>query len=144
MMMGEGNNSVFYKNFVKTEKAIEASTSHGSNELAGEFQIVVVTYPEYEFTENDQGLDKDQIKQKMREMVMKSFNETEKRIHETIDTFGVAGITDEALARVKARVGSDIVDRTSSVLGKASSLATGACMSANHTTSMMSLTVITR
>ena len=36
-MMGGGNNSLFYKEFVKTEKAIQASVSHPCSELSGEF-----------------------------------------------------------------------------------------------------------
>ena len=36
-MMGGGNNSLFYKEFVKTEKAVQASVSHPCSELSGEF-----------------------------------------------------------------------------------------------------------
>ena len=44
-LMGDGNNSIFYKNFVKTEKAIQAMVNHPCRELAGEFHFQVVTYP---------------------------------------------------------------------------------------------------
>ena len=105
-MMGEGNNSIFYKNFVKTEKAIAANISHSTNELAGEFQIQIFAYPDFETA--DMG---------------KSFNETEKKIHETIDEFEKTGITDEAVQRVKAKRASEIVDEATTVFGKGLMLA---------------------
>jgi len=122
MMMGDGNNSIFYKNFVKTEKAIEASTSHGSNELAGEYQIVVVTYPEYDFESIDPNSSKEEIKKKMQEMIMAGFNETEKQIHQTINKFGDSCITADALNRAKAKMTSSIIDQSSGVLQKGMAL----------------------
>ena len=103
MMMGDGNNSLFYKNFIKSEKAIEASVSNQTSELAGELQIMVVSFP---------GMDPG-----------KDFNETEKLIHSTIDTFELTGITEEALARAKAKMESQIIDQNTSVFGKAGLLA---------------------
>ncbi|MFH1004940.1 MAG: pitrilysin family protein, partial [Bacteroidota bacterium] len=44
-MLGSGKNSLFYKNFVKNEKAISAVVAHSSKELISEFQIIVVAYP---------------------------------------------------------------------------------------------------
>jgi zinc protease len=105
-MMGEGNNSIFYKNFVKTEKAIAANINHSTSELSGEFQIQVFAYPDFETA--DMG---------------KSFNETEKKIHETIDEFEKNGITDEAVQRVKAKRESEIVDEATTVFGKSLMLA---------------------
>ncbi len=105
-MIGSGNNSIFYKNFVKSEKAIQASVSHPTSELAGEFQIMVVTYPTFGFSE-----------------LGKEFNETEKQIHATIDEFEKTGITDEALNRVKTIRESQIIDGATSVLGKSFMLA---------------------
>ncbi len=102
-MMGEGNNSIFYKNFIKSEKAIQASVGNQSSELAGELQIMVVAFP---------GMDPS-----------KDFNETEKLIHSTIDTFEVTGITEEALVRAKAKMESRIIDQNTSVFGKAGLLA---------------------
>ncbi|MFM9027229.1 MAG: M16 family metallopeptidase [Bacteroidota bacterium] len=105
-MMGSGNNSVFYKNFVKPEKAIAADISYQGEELSGEFQIQVVAFPSMGFAE----LDKD-------------FNETEKLIRSTIDEFGTSGINDEALQRAKAKMESGIVDGVETSFGKASYLA---------------------
>jgi zinc protease len=100
-MIGTGNNSIFYKNFVKPEKAIQASVSHPTSELSGEFQIVVVTYPAFGYSE-----------------IVKEFNETEKLIRTTIEEFEKTGITDEALERVKTSHEAQIIDGATSVLGK--------------------------
>lgn len=105
-MMGEGNNSIFYKNFVKTEEAIQAGVSHETSELAGEFQIAVFAYPDFNFAD-----------------IAKSFDNVEKKIHATIDEFEKTGITDEALQRVKATYESRIIDAGESVSGKGMALA---------------------
>ncbi|MDX5420798.1 MAG: insulinase family protein, partial [Hymenobacteraceae bacterium] len=44
-VLGQGKNSIFYKNFVKDQKAMQASTFNSTSELAGEFGITVVTFP---------------------------------------------------------------------------------------------------
>ena len=96
-MMGGGNNSLFYKEFVKTEKAVQASVSHPCSELSGEFLIQIISYPEY------------------------TFAETEEKINSLINNFEEY-ITDEALDRFKSTMRSDIIDGLSSVAGKASQL----------------------
>jgi zinc protease len=105
-MMGEGNNSIFYKNFVKPEKAIQAGVQYQGGELSGEFQIIVVAYPSMGFAD-----------------LPKDFNETEKLIKSTIDEFGKTGITEEALARAKAKTESGIIDQVESTFGKATYIA---------------------
>ncbi|MBL0256099.1 MAG: insulinase family protein [Bacteroidetes bacterium] len=102
-MMGEGNNSVFYKNFVKTEKAIAAQVGYTGDELAGELSVTLVAYPNMEDPT----------------AIGKDFNETEKKIHETITEFETSGITDDALQRVKSAKESHIVDEISTTFGKA-------------------------
>ncbi len=119
-MMGEGNNSIFYKNFVKTEKAVDAGISHSTGELAGEFQIQIFSYPDNEFSEQPTSME--DYKAKMHANVEKNFNETEKKIHATIDEFEKSGITDEALQRVKARTEAQIIDQGTSVADKSSLL----------------------
>ena len=114
-MMGGGNNSVFYKNFIKTEKAAQAGVSHPSSsifggnpqtgELAGELQIEVFAYP------GDDPL-----------AAGKNNNEIEKLIHSTIDEFETSGITEDALIRAKAKKESELVDEMTSVQGKATLL----------------------
>ena len=46
-LMGDGNSSIFYKNFVKTEKRIQAGVQHPCRELSGEFQFIVLSYPKW-------------------------------------------------------------------------------------------------
>jgi zinc protease len=102
-MMGEGNNSVFYKHFVKTEKG-EAGVSHQSSELSGELQMYVLAFPEFEMD--------------IAGSLAKSFNETEQEIHKTVDDFEQNGITDEALQRAKAKKESQLIEQLTTVFGK--------------------------
>ena len=96
-MMGGGNNSLFYKEFVKTERAVQASVSHPCSELSGEFLVQIISYPDY------------------------TFAETEEKINTLINNFEEY-ITVEALERFKSTMRSDIIDGLSSVRGKASQL----------------------
>lgn len=99
-MMGEGNNTVFYKNFDKAEKG-NAGVNHRSKELAGEFGIFVFAYPDFETD------------------ITRQFNETESLIRSTLDEFEKGGITDSALQREKAKTQAEIIDAAGSVFGKA-------------------------
>ncbi|MCB0395692.1 MAG: insulinase family protein [Flavobacteriales bacterium] len=96
-IMGGGNNSIVYRKFVKSEKAIQAVVGNFSGELASEFAIQVVAYPNL------------------------TFNEIESLIRECINEFE-AEITDDALSRVKANTVSGLVDVMGSVSSKASNL----------------------
>lgn len=84
-MMGDGNNSVFYKNFVKSKLALQAGVSHSCSELSGEFQLFVLAYPPEDFN------------------LPKMFNELDGKVKTTIEEFEKTGITDEALQRAKAK-----------------------------------------
>lgn len=98
LVMGSGNNSIFYKNFVKTEKALQASTFHGigyGNELAGEFNIIVVSFPDGE-------------------------TDIDALIKKTLDEFDVAGVDDEAMARAKGSIETGLMQQMQSVAGRAS------------------------
>tara|TARA_B100001741_G_scaffold313814_1_gene322277 strand:- start:2445 stop:5249 length:2805 start_codon:yes stop_codon:yes gene_type:complete len=96
-MMGGGNNSLFYKEFVKTEKAVQASVSHPCSELSGEFLIQIISYPDY------------------------TFAETEEKINFLVNNFE-ENITEDALERFKSTMRSNIIDGLSSIRGKASQL----------------------
>lgn len=98
-ILGGGNNSIFYKNFVKTQKALQASVQHPTSELAGEFTCMVIPFP-------GQGL-KD-----MEKMIREAFAEFEQR-----------GVTDDDLARYKATFESSTINGLASVAGKVSRLA---------------------
>lgn len=100
LMMGNGNNSILYKNFVKSKIASYAGTSHRSEELSGEFQIMVFAYPPEDFNYE------------------KLFTEIDNKVKESIDEFGNTGITDDALARAKGQLESSFYNRINSVWGK--------------------------
>lgn len=95
-VIGGGNNSLLYKNFVKSEEAVQASSSHSSLELSGLFTINVVS--------NFMGL---------------GFGEVETKIRATLDEFATKGISAEELARIKMVFKSSIVDQANSVQSKA-------------------------
>jgi zinc protease len=99
-MLGEGNNTVFYKNFDKAEKG-NAGVSHQAKELSGEFGIGVFAYPDFETD------------------ITKQFNETESLIRASLEEFEKAGVSDSALAREKAKRQASIIDGAGSVFGKA-------------------------
>ena len=99
-MMGQGNNSIFYKNFVKSKLAIDASVSHGTEELSGEFGIQVVAYPPEDYN------------------FQKFFNEIDGKVKATVEEFEKTGITDEALQRAKAKMESQIISGGEGVFGK--------------------------
>jgi zinc protease len=96
-MMGEGNNSVFYKNFVKSKLAIQAGVEYSGSELGGEFSVYVVAYPPDDFN------------------FPKMFNEMDTKVKATIDEFEKTGITEESLQRAKAKKESSIIDLVASV-----------------------------
>lgn len=88
LMMGGGNNSVFYKNFVKSKIAVEAAVSHSSDELSGEFSVIILAYPPDDFN------------------LEKLFSDIDAKVKATIDEFEKTGVTDEALQRAKAQIES--------------------------------------
>ena len=106
MMMGNGNNSIFYKNFVKSkpELAVQASVSHRSKELGGEFSIQIFAYPPEDFN------------------LEKLFTDIDAKVKSTIEEFGTSGITDEALQRAKAEIESGYYSVLGSVEDKASTI----------------------
>jgi len=44
-ILGTGKSSYFYKNFVKTQKAIQASSFNPASELSGEFSMFILPFP---------------------------------------------------------------------------------------------------
>jgi zinc protease len=99
-MIGNGNNSIFYKNFVKSKIAAEALVYHNSEELSGEFQIGIFAIPPDDYN------------------LEKLFTDIDAKVKSTIDEFGTSGITDEALARAKGQVESQGLSQINSVFGK--------------------------
>ncbi|GAB2701624.1 pitrilysin family protein [Mucilaginibacter koreensis] len=98
-IIGQGRNSIFYKNFVKTRKAAQASMNSSNTELAGEIGIFVVPFPGQTLAD-------------AKKMVDESFAEFEK-----------TGVTDDALTRFKASAEANYINGLASVSGKVSELA---------------------
>ncbi|MBL7893229.1 MAG: insulinase family protein, partial [Bacteroidia bacterium] len=105
-MMGDGNNSIFYRNFVKNEKAAGVDVYHPTHELSGEFTISILYYPPQEAFQDYTAYDK-------------MFKEIEERTKATIDEFEKTGITEEALQRVKAKREATVLRGVESAYGKA-------------------------
>ena len=101
LMMGSGNNSLFYKNFVKSDMAVQAQVNHQAKELAGEFSIAIFAYPPEDFN------------------LEKLFTDLDNKVKATIEEFEKTGITDEALIRAKAEIESQQYGALGSVAFKA-------------------------
>jgi zinc protease len=100
LMMGNGNNSVFYKNFVKSKEAVQANAYHNSDELSGEFTIQIFAYPPEDFN------------------LEKLFSDLDAKVKTSIDEFAASGISDEALVRAKSQVESYALGELTSVFQK--------------------------
>jgi zinc protease len=98
-VLGQGKNSIFYKNFVKDQKAMQASTSNSTSELAGEFGISVLTFP------------------------TNKLSDMEALVRKSIADFETRGINEDDLIRFKASAESSLINRMASVSGKVSQLA---------------------
>ena len=103
-LMGQGKKSIFYKNFVKSEKAIQADVSHPCRELSGEFHFTVLTFPDWQ---EDLGV---------------YFNDIEDQIRRTITEWENIGFSDEDLAMVKTELEASSLDMKSSIASKASAI----------------------
>lgn len=98
-IIGRGNNSILYKNLVKTRKAMQAAMRSSDSELAGEISIQVVPYP-------DQNL-----------------ADIKKLVDESLLEFEKKGVSDEDLARFKGEAEAQYINSLSGVSGKVSILA---------------------
>ncbi len=98
-IIGRGKGSIFYKNFIKSGKAINASAYNSTSELAGEFTIGIVSYPGQKLKDLEQ-------------TVQESFKEFEER-----------GVTDEDILRFTSKAEAKLINSMESVSGKVSLLA---------------------
>jgi zinc protease len=98
-IIGRGNNSVFYKNFVKPRKAAQASMGSSTTELAGEISIQVVPFPG------------------------QSLADMKKLAEESLKEFEATGVSDDDLARIKGSSEAQFINSLASVSGKVSLLA---------------------
>lgn len=98
-ILGTGRKSYFYKKFVKTRKAVQASVFHSTSELSGEFVMFVVPFPG---------------------TTLASF---EKQMREALKEFEKNGVTDEDVQKFKAQYESSTINGLASVSGKVAQLA---------------------
>jgi zinc protease len=106
-IIGQGRNSIFYKNFVKTRKAAQASMSSSNTELAGEITIRVLPFPG------------------------QTLADAQKLVAESLTEFEKTGVTDDALTRFKASAEANYINGLSSVSGKVSELAQAQYLTGN-------------
>ena len=98
-IIGGGNNSILYKNLVKTEEALQANSFHQSLEISGFFGLQVVTAPALAG-----GL---------------SFKDLEDKVRASIAEFETRGVTDEDLEIIKSQILRSSYSQLNSVDSKA-------------------------
>ncbi|MEC9209455.1 MAG: pitrilysin family protein [Bacteroidota bacterium] len=96
-LMGDGKSSIFYKNFVKNEKATDASAMHNCFEISGAFYFQVVSFPDWQ---EEPGI---------------YFNNIEADIRNTIAEWEEKGFSDEDLAMVKTEIESESINMKGSI-----------------------------
>ncbi|UXP32758.1 insulinase family protein [Reichenbachiella agarivorans] len=98
-ILGTGKSSYFYKKFVLTQKAIQATTFHPCSELSGEFTMLVLPFP---------GQTLSDFEGEMRK-ILKEFEEN--------------GVSNDDMVKFKANRESSMINGLESVQGKVSQLA---------------------
>ncbi len=98
-ILGGSENSLFYKNFQKSQVAIQASVSHPCQELGGQFQLTALPYPGKTLVEMEEG------------------------IRATLKEFEERGVNEDDLKRFKSTMESQTISSLETVAGKASTLA---------------------
>jgi zinc protease len=98
-ILGGGKSSLFYKNLVKTQQAVQANAGHPATELSGQMTLTVLPYPG------------------------KKLDSTEALVRQTLAEFEKRGVTDDDIAQFRATREAQLIDGLSSVSGKVSQLA---------------------
>lgn len=98
-ILGTGQSSYFFKKFVLTQKAIQASVFHPTAELSGEFTMFVLPYPG------------------------QTLSDFEVEMRQVLDEFEKNGVTEADLIKFRASQESSVVNGLASVSGKVSQLA---------------------
>ncbi len=100
-ILGSGNNSLLYKNLVKTQKAVQAQAGHGCQELACQFTLLALPTPGS----------------------VPNLATTEQQLRQSLAEFEQRGVTDDDLAKIKAKIEAGSIFGLQSVAGKVSQLA---------------------
>ncbi len=98
-ILGTGQSSYFFKKFVLTQKAIQASVFHPAAEHSGEFTMFVLPYPG------------------------QTLSAFETEVGQILDEFAQNGVTEDDLTKFKANMESNTINGLASVSGKVSQLA---------------------
>lgn len=98
-ILGSGENSYLYQEFIKKQKASMARMSNSTSELAGKLTTMILPYPD------------------------KKLSAIEKDLRKTFDKFESEGVSDEEMKRVKANYEMRQISSLASVSGKVSRLA---------------------
>ncbi len=98
-ILGKGKGSYFYKSFVESQKAIQASTFHNTSELAGEMTMFVLPFPN------------------------RPLADFEKEVRQALADFEKNGVQDKDIQKFKASYESRSINALASVSGKVSQLA---------------------
>lgn len=98
-ILGGGKTSILYRDFVKTQKAVNAYAYNGASELAGEFTISVMPFPG------------------------QKLSDIEKEIREAIASIEKNGISDQDIAKFIATQEARMIRQNETVSGKVSQLA---------------------
>lgn len=98
-ILGQGKNSILYKNFVKNQKAVNASAYNSTSELSGEFVFAVTPFPGQKLADIEAA-------------VRQSMVEFEKR-----------GVTDEDIEKFRNQMEAQLINGLENVSGKVSQLA---------------------
>jgi len=106
-IIGQGKNSVFYQEIVKTQKALNASAFGSNSELGGTFRISLTPSPKGTLVDG------------------------KKLIDDALKTFEARGVTDEDIAKFKGSFESQYINGLQSVSGKVSQLAMYQFMTGN-------------
>lgn len=107
LIIGQGKNSILYKNFIKSRKATDAQMFSSNSELAGDIGIEIMPFPGQTLAD-------------MKKLLDESFAEFEKR-----------GVTDEDLIRFKGSAEANFINGLASVSGKVSELAASQTFTGN-------------
>ncbi|GAA6205680.1 pitrilysin family protein [Thalassotalea sp. SU-HH00458] len=108
-ILGGGKTSLFYKNLVKNQLAVQASVSHPCAELACTFNLFALPHP----------------------ASGKTLADIEKVIRDTLVEFEERGVEDDDLTKVKASMEASYVFGLQSVAGKVSTLASNETFKGN-------------
>jgi zinc protease len=98
-ILGTGQSSYFFKKFVLTQKALQASVFHPTAELSGEMTMFVLPYPG------------------------QTLADFETEMRQILDEFAANGVTEEDLVKFRANQESNTINGLASVSGKVSQLA---------------------